>query len=210
LALALTSFLCFSYFMSEYHKHVLPGVKVDFAALWKGHAAGEYDAWKSRDPRHLRLRLAAMVVAEWNFPRVLDVGCGVGNSTWYLKRNNNHVLGLDIDKHAITLAKQTYPDISFGAFQGGKRRLTPSMLGFIGCDNFDLVCFQGVLAYVPKWWEYLRAVRYYCLVAEYVPVAAKGCVPSISALTKEFRTEFTVHHHIVLDSNVVVMLGARR
>jgi SAM-dependent methyltransferase len=210
LALALTSILCFSDFMNEYHKHVLPGVKLDFAALWKGHAAGEYDAWQSRDPRQLRLRLAAMLVADWDFPRVLDVGCGTGNSTWYLKRQNNWVVGIDIDENAIKLAKHTYKDMEFCAFQGSKRRQTPSMLKMIGSDYFDLVCFQGVLAYVPGWKAYLQAVDKSCLIAEYVPPGSKGCVPSVKELTKVFGSEFKMINHIVIDGEIVVMLGTRK
>jgi 2-polyprenyl-3-methyl-5-hydroxy-6-metoxy-1,4-benzoquinol methylase len=196
--------------MSEYHKHVLPGVRTDFAKLWKGHAKGEYDAWRSRDPRHMRLRIAAMIAAKYNFEQVLDVGCGTGTSTWYLKRANNRVVGIDLDETAIRLAQQTYSDIEFYSFQGTKKVRENYILKTICSDNHDLVCFQGVLAYVPKWSKYLAQVRNYCLVAEYVPPGSAGCVASISALVREFSRGFTVLNRVMIDNDVVVLLGTRK
>jgi SAM-dependent methyltransferase len=46
-------------------------------------------------------------------PRVLNVGCGVGQDSKFLKENGCYVLGVDSSKEMITRAKEYAPDVKF-------------------------------------------------------------------------------------------------
>ena len=45
--------------------------------------------------------------------KILDVGCGVGNLTKYIKDNGFEVLGIDLSNSMIKIAKERFTDIKF-------------------------------------------------------------------------------------------------
>lgn len=45
--------------------------------------------------------------------KILDVGCGVGNLTKYIKDNNFDVMGIDLSKKMLNIAIKRFPDIKF-------------------------------------------------------------------------------------------------
>jgi SAM-dependent methyltransferase len=45
--------------------------------------------------------------------KALDFGSGTGQSAWFLKNFGYEVIGVDIDAHMISQAKQNYPGIEF-------------------------------------------------------------------------------------------------
>jgi len=48
--------------------------------------------------------------------RIADIGCGLGGTAAYLQEQGwGRVVGIDIEQHAITYAKQTYPQVDFFA-----------------------------------------------------------------------------------------------
>lgn len=50
---------------------------------------------------------------EVNNGNILDVGCGVGNLTKYIKDKGFKVLGIDLSNNMLKIAKQRFPDIDF-------------------------------------------------------------------------------------------------
>jgi SAM-dependent methyltransferase len=50
----------------------------DFKAMYAAEDGESFDSWHSHDVRHLRLRLARELLADYNFASVLDIGCGKG------------------------------------------------------------------------------------------------------------------------------------
>ncbi|HPO49307.1 MAG TPA: class I SAM-dependent methyltransferase [Spirochaetota bacterium] len=48
-----------------------------------------------------------------NESKVLEIGCGTGNLTKYLREFSKNITGIDIDDKMIEVAKKKYPDINF-------------------------------------------------------------------------------------------------
>jgi len=52
-----------------------------------------------------------------NNPKILDLGCGTGHESMRLAREGAKVVGIDISKHSIEIAKQRNPEIEFHEMQ---------------------------------------------------------------------------------------------
>lgn len=187
-----------------YHKYVFNehGLVGDFEAMYRAEDTEGFDAWGSRDSRHLRMRFVKEILADYNFKYVLDIGCGIGSVTASLKRANNHVVGIDVSPTAIEKAKQTYPDIGFRVM---------SALDIKGpFGRYELISVQMVFAYVPGWQrvlETLSKMTTYCVVCEYVPVHVLGEVKSIDDLEEEFGRWFDVMQKCEINDNTIILFG---
>ncbi|MDA1359025.1 class I SAM-dependent methyltransferase [Glycomyces luteolus] len=82
------------------------------------HFAGEYferfrDSMQERTfDRAMIAAFAELVEASGN-PRVLDIGCGPGYVTEYLRGLGLEARGIDLSPEMITLARKAYPDLVF-------------------------------------------------------------------------------------------------
>ncbi|MFO7792699.1 MAG: class I SAM-dependent methyltransferase [Candidatus Saliniplasma sp.] len=45
--------------------------------------------------------------------RILDIGCGDGRDSYYLSRKDIDVVGIDLSKSMVELARKKYPDLAF-------------------------------------------------------------------------------------------------
>lgn len=75
--------------------------------------------------------------------RILDIGCGPGNSTAALKERwpNAEIIGIDFSESMINKAKNDYPNIKFIIGDAG------SDLSYLG--NFDIVFANASLQWIP-------------------------------------------------------------
>lgn len=77
--------------------------------------------------------------------RILDIGCGIGYSSWLLKRHftKANVLGIDLSNKSIDVAKKLFvhPQIIFNA--GDITRLSIN-------DSFDLITMLDIYEHIPK------------------------------------------------------------
>jgi 2-polyprenyl-3-methyl-5-hydroxy-6-metoxy-1,4-benzoquinol methylase len=195
--------------MAKYHKYVFDEqarrLIGDFEAMYAAEDDEGFDSWHSHDVRQLRLRLASAMLADYNFARVLEIGCGKGAAAQFLKRRNNRVLGVDLSPTAIAKAQATFPDIEF-------RCLDARDVASLG-ERFDLVAMQGVLAYIEPWRKLLCDVArmtQYCLVGEYIPPNPIGMVKSPGELIEAFTALFDIEHKLVLDDQIVIVFGRVR
>jgi SAM-dependent methyltransferase len=195
--------------MAKYHKYVFDTearhLVGEFEAMYAAEDEEGFDSWHSHDLRQLRLRLARAVLADYNFTCVLDIGCGKGAATQFLKRRNNRVVGIDLSPTAIAKAQATFPDIDF-------RCLDARDVANLG-ERFQLVTVQGVLAYIEPWRELLATIAGmtdYCLVGEYIPPNPIGMVKSTAQLTEAFGAFFSVENKLVLDDEIIILLGRAR
>lgn len=180
-----------------YHKYVFP--HGDFDAMYQAEDREGFDSWQQGDVRHLRLRLAQTLIADYNFNTVLEVGCGKGHSTQFFKRANNRVVGIDVSETAIAKAKQTFPDIEF----------YPAWSVF-PATTFDLVAFQCVLSYIDKWEERLlmaSEIGEHCLVCEYIPPDPQGSVKSMAKLLEGFNKRFYIERKLFIGDDTVILFG---
>lgn len=96
--------------------------------------------WLTPNPRHeqLKLHVAGLLHGRRNL-RILDVGCGAGVMTAYLRRFGT-VTGLDFSTAAIDLARKLAPRVTFVA--GSLEALRTG-------DRFDVIALFDVVEHIP-------------------------------------------------------------
>lgn len=88
---------------------------------------------------------------------LLDIGCGVGKIHRYLQDDFKAITGVDLSEQSIEVARETYPEIEYSAFDGNR---LPAEDG-----AFDMTLAICVIHHVPveKWAffvaEMLRVLR---------------------------------------------------
>jgi SAM-dependent methyltransferase len=192
--------------MAKYHKYVFDTearrLVGDFETMYAAEDREGFDSWLGHDTRHLRLRVTQALLADYNFSSVLEIGCGKGTTAQFIKRRNNRVLGIDIAPTAIAKAQASFPDIEF-------RCMDANDIATLG-ERFDLVSVQGTFAYISAWRDLLRTIAGmtdYCLVAEYIPPNPIGMVKSPGELISAFSEHFASVHRVVLNDEIVILLG---
>jgi 2-polyprenyl-3-methyl-5-hydroxy-6-metoxy-1,4-benzoquinol methylase len=103
--------------MAKYHKYVfdLENKKFigDFETMYQNESKENFDSWHQEDSRQLQRKIALAILEDFNFSKILDIGCGKGALTHLLKKRNNKVFGIDISHTAISIAKERFSDIDF-------------------------------------------------------------------------------------------------
>src|SRR4029077_20616927 len=84
-----------------------------FGGMFQAAASEVCDSWHQDDVRQLSKQVSLATLSDYNFARVLDVGCGKGAFTRWLQRANNEVVALDISETALRVARGRYPGIDF-------------------------------------------------------------------------------------------------
>ena len=74
--------------------------------------------------------------------KILDVGCGVGVDSGFVKSQGFEVIGLDLSKEMLNLARQKFPQIDF-------REQDIRKLGFPP-ESFDGIIASCSLIHIPK------------------------------------------------------------
>jgi ubiquinone/menaquinone biosynthesis C-methylase UbiE len=85
-----------------------------------------------------------------NGKKVLCVGCGTGEECKYLSSQGAEVVGIDISKGLIEVARKNFPTLEFKA-------MDMEHLKFPN-ESFDYVYSSLTLHYVPKWLQTLKQV----------------------------------------------------
>ena len=103
--------------MAKYHKYVfdLENRKLvgDFETMYQNESKENFDSWHQDDARQLQRKIDLVILEDYNFEKIIDLGCGKGNLTHLLKKKNNTVLGIDISQTAVNIAQERFPDIDF-------------------------------------------------------------------------------------------------
>jgi SAM-dependent methyltransferase len=104
-----------------------------------------------RDPHFLRLHLGTKVAGflamlekhAGPHQRILDVGCGPGVISLELARAGHHVVGIDVSKSAIRVARET---LASNPFREGFGSLEYRVLPFMGArGSYDVLLFSGAI-----------------------------------------------------------------
>lgn len=84
--------------------------------------------------------------------KILDIGCGPGNSTKVLKGAfpNAEILGIDSSENMIAKAKQTYPDIAFEVAD-----ITDESQNL---QSFDIIFSNACLQWIPNHREFIPRI----------------------------------------------------
>lgn len=197
--------------MKSYHPYVFDEKTRTFVGrfeeMYRAERDEAFDSWHQDDLRILSRLVAQAVLQQFNFERILDVGCGKGAFTHTLKKRNNHVVAIDVSGTAIEVARGRYPDIEF--IQGDMA--SPAFdLPRIG-SGFDLVICMETLSYVERWRDMLARfaqVGWHALVVLYLPENPIGFVKTFDDLTAAFSTHFHVLDDIrLLTRRQIVLFG---
>ena len=195
--------------MAGYHKYVFDEASRklvgDFEGMYSSEETEGFDSWLSADLRAMRHKITNPILSDYNFDRILEVGCGKGYAASTLKKINNKVVAIDVSPTAIKKAKASFPEIDF-------RVLDASSIDSLK-EQFDLIAFQAVLAYLPNWQSVLAtsaSMTEYCLVSEYVPPNPIGMVKSIEELRDAFGKHYNIVNEIILNGQSMTLFGTRR
>lgn len=195
--------------MSKYHKYVfdqderkLVGA---FEEMYSAEDTEGFDSWQSNDVRHLRLRVSMEVLRDYNFDSVLELGCGKGVASQFLKKANNRVLGVDVSPTAVKKASVSFPDIEF--------RVMDVMNVDKLDEKFELTTLMAVMAYVEKWPLLLKKISKmseYLLIAEFIPSNPIGMVKSASELEVEIEHYFEIQTKVALNDSYHIVFAKNK
>lgn len=186
--------------MSEYHRYVFDTQERrfvgDFEQMYRAEQEKGFDSWQQDDLRHLDQKICKSILDQFNFPKILDVGCGKGAFTQFLKKSNNHVTALDISPTAISRAKARYPDIEFKEVNVS----TDDWYKKCAC-LYDLIICLELLSYIDNWQMLLQnfsKMGQFALIKLFIPEDPIGYIKDIDQLFKEFSKHYEIMEDIRL------------
>ncbi|GAH69567.1 unnamed protein product, partial [marine sediment metagenome] len=133
----------------DYHKYVFDNNKFvgKFEDMYQNEKT-DYDSWLQSDLRDYGYQLSLAILNQYNFNKILDIGCGKGLFTSLLKKKNNEVVGIDVSLTAVKKAMRSYPDIDFQCFNVNRKYYIRI---FEEYGKFDLIVCKEVLSYMKDW-----------------------------------------------------------
>ncbi|SNB47011.1 trans-aconitate 2-methyltransferase [Geobacter sp. DSM 9736] len=186
--------------MSGYHRYVFDTTERKFVGnfeqMYKNESSQGYDSWHQEDQRQIHRVFDLVLLRDYNFDTIIDIGCGKGSFTHQLKKKNNRVIGIDISETAIQTARERYPDVEFAAVD----LAVPSNFieiseKIVGNAKIDLVLACEVLSYIENWRDLVAAVAdraEFLLLNLFIPEDAIGFVKSEQELMYELEKHFEV------------------
>jgi SAM-dependent methyltransferase len=201
--------------MAKYHKYVFDienrRFVGQFEKMYQAELRDKFDSWHQDDTRQLQRKIDLLILEQYNFKTIIDIGCGKGTFTHLFKKKNNYVLGIDISETAIKIARERYPDIDFLSCNISNINNYLKLL-----DNFrggvELVVCSEVLSYLSNWRELIQAISMttrFFLVSLYLPFDPIGFVKSAEELKSEIMKYFDLKEYIVLEVSRFYIVFAR-
>ena len=173
--------------------------------MYQKEATEGFDSWQQDDCRDLVKQTLVSTISRYNFNNILDVGCGKGAITQFLKKENNTVTGIDLSHTAIKQAQQRFPDINF--LQADVQE--EQWISKLGSEAFDLCICSQVLSYLKDWKEFLRTMSehtQYIAIELYLPQDPIGFIKSFTELEAAFFNFFEIKEKIFFETKRNVIL----
>jgi SAM-dependent methyltransferase len=195
--------------MPDYHDYVFDAKKREFVGrfedLYKNEILECVDSWRQDDSRQLNRRIALTILESYNFDFILDIGSGKGSLTQFLKRQNNTLIGVDISKTALSIARSRFSDITFEVIDVNSLENLSDFVALqfhkANKSKFDLVFSAECLSYIKDWkylLEYLATVSKYLMITLYIPENPIGYVKSSMELASEIAVNFNIIENVSL------------
>jgi len=201
--------------MAKYHKYVfdLKNRKFvgDFEKMYQNESKEIFDSWHQDDTRQLQRKIDLAILEEYNFSKILDIGCGKGSLTHLLKKRNNYVLGIDISKTAVDFARERYPDIEFEVADVNNLDEFDNIVSKI--KDINLIFTSEVFSYIENWKDLLKRMSQtteYFLISLYIPNNPIGFVKNEDELVNEISKNFKIIEHISLHKSQFIIIFAKR
>jgi len=189
-----------------YHRYVFDTERRKFIGKFEEMYQQEdiqgFDSWFQDDTTHITKRIALCILEQYNFNKILDIGCGKGAFTYLLKKNNNVVKGCDLSETAIRKAKSKFPSISFFVASSGDLMDQYD-------ESHDLVILMEVLSYIENWeafLQYIAGITEYCLITLYLPPNPIGFINNFDELKNALTADFTIEKELNVDQSVLILL----
>ncbi|OGC08517.1 hypothetical protein A2230_08375 [candidate division WOR-1 bacterium RIFOXYA2_FULL_36_21] len=195
-----------------YHKYIFDSKKRKFIGkfeeMYKNEDIFGYDSWFQEKMNHLDKQISLLIINnnKYEFNPILDVGCGKGTFTSFLKRGRNKVVGIDISKTAIMKTKQKHPDIEFLQLTVDEVVKTKR--------KWDLIVMMEILSYIKNWKDILRKTRKKTkkiYISLFLPQNPIGYVRSRNELINEVKDNYIIEHEILLNNeNILILARSKR
>jgi len=199
--------------MGGYHRYVFDAERRTFVGrfeeMYQAEQSEGFDSWHQDDLSNLTKRVCLEILSSYNFPRVLDIGCGKGAFTQRLTRENNQVTGIDVSPTALKTARLRCPTSTF--LEADLDAPSSDLRHLVG-GGFDLVVCLETLSYLERWTELvaqIAAIGRYALFALDIPVDPIGFVKLHDDLAQVVRRSFRITEDIRLASREqIILFGA--
>ncbi len=198
--------------MAKYHKYIfdLDNKKLigDFETMYQNEAKENFDSWHQDDTRQLQRRINLAILEDYNFNKILDIGCGKGSLTHMLKKKNTVVTGLDISQTAVNIASERFPDIDFICSDVSSISNYRHIIEKMG-RGVNLVFISEVFSYIENWKELLKEISKtteFFMVTSYIPENPIGFIKSENDLVDEINKSFDIIEYISLNTANLVVL----
>jgi SAM-dependent methyltransferase len=187
--------------VKDYHPYVFDIQNRKFVGkfedMYKADMNGDFDSWHQDDLRDMSKRLSHVLLSDYNFKSVLDIGCGKAQNTQFFKKKNNKVFGVDISESALKIAKSKFSDIFFKCQDLTDSSFSMSALIKEAFDSssVDLIVCLEVLSYINNWETVLSDISEtsnYSLCGLFIPDDPIGFVKSESEFYSVFEQNFNV------------------
>ena len=188
--------------MSKYHKFVFDSENRrfvgNFEEMYQQESEVGFDSWHQEDNRQLNRKIALSILESYNFGNILDLGCGKGAFTHFLKKNNNKVVGIDVSDTALSIARGRFPDIDFDNFDINQtselENYFYNQYGDIA-EKIDLVFSAELFSYLSNYKEVLACLSKKCryiMITLYLPENPIGFVKSKYELENAISDHFEI------------------
>lgn len=193
--------------MQPYHKYIFDEKERRFVGrfeeMYRAEQGGGYDSWYQENLTHLAKQLSLVMLNQYNYGSILDIGCGKGAFTHLLKKNNNDVIGIDLSETAIDVAMSKYPQIEWVAGSA------VSMLTETD-HKFDLIVAMEVLSYIETWREVLAASAMggqRIFISLYLPDEPIGFVKTFADLLDSVNQHFDIENKLQVNDETLLILA---
>ncbi len=194
--------------MAKYHKYIFDEADRKFIGkfdeMYNSEIENGYDSWQQDDSRFIDRKFCLDILEQYNFTKILDIGCGKGSFTQYLKKNNNDVTAIDLSDAAIKRARARYPDIKFE-----KMDITQSDWVNGIEEEYELITCLETLSYIECWPRLIKdfsRMSKYTLIKLFIPKHPIGFVNTMDELTNEFAKTMRIIEEIRLITRKHIIL----
>ena len=205
--------------MAEYHKYVFNEKNRQFVGQFENMYQEEqikgFDSWHQEDSRKLSRKISHEILSRYNFKLIIDIGSGKGDSTHLLKKHNNLVVGFDISRTAVSLARSRFPDIIFEEVDANDINTFTArcedIVSRLG-DGIDLVYSAECLSYIEQWRKLVESLSCrtkYLMIVLYIPNNPIGFVKSRTDLENCIRQYFDIVELVEIKTTSSIIIYAQ-
>jgi 2-polyprenyl-3-methyl-5-hydroxy-6-metoxy-1,4-benzoquinol methylase len=174
--------------------------------MYSSEGLQNYDSWEQSDMNKLENEIAFLLINQYSFEKILDIGCGKGYFTSYLKKRNNRVLGIDCSKSAVEKSRMLHKNVNFEV---------QDMQQDMRTDYYDLIVLNQSIYYIENWRTLLRVISNYCkycFISFYEVEKPKTHIRCYKELKDQILLHYNIKDEIYMksESNHLLLLESKK